>query len=73
MCVGQARGRLKGSLVLPGICHLSDVTRFIWAAHFKGPLSQAPLPPITPFSLRGLDFAMGGIMGQLSKKHFAVQ
>lgn len=48
---GQAQGRLKGSLVLPAICHLSDVTRFIWAAHFKGPLLVlAPSLP-SPLSL----------------------
>lgn len=39
---GRAQAGLKGSLVLPAICHLSDVTRFIWAAHFKGPLLVLP-------------------------------
>lgn len=45
---GRAQEGLKGSLVLPAICHLSDVTRFIWAAHFKGPLLVLP-PSLSPF------------------------
>lgn len=54
---GRGRGRLKGSLVLPAICHLSDVTRRVRAAHFKG-----------PFLFRVWSLLFGGMIAWLSQK-----
>lgn len=72
VCAGRGQGRLKGSLVLPAICHLSDVTRRVWAAHFKGPFLVLPPSP-RPFLFWVRSWPFGGIIAWLSKKHLAVQ